>query len=376
MEREIVLWHELSGEGDTCLRLIEEVAEKIGKERGVKFKLECIEIAEFVEKLNVMKHMESGPDMVFIPCDMLLFRDAGFSEVDDSFGKEKVSGELWETMKYDGIQQGVPIIGGNHAVMYYNKSIFKEAPESWEDFKKIQKSEIVPLSIDLNVSYWVMPFISSSGEWVLKDGAENLNTDGVVEGLKFLNSLYKEKIIQINSAPDQMIKKFIKGEIGAIVNGEWLYNYLDEKLKENLGVCVIPEINGKTVKTITSTVGFAFPRNSLENVDNKEDIRCFINYMLSEECQKKWVKNVKRIPINSKMLNEIIESGSSENWKKILNQMENSRVMPINRKMEGIWNSIDDGMQLLIQGEKTEEEIALEMEEIAIKFNKKKLRTK
>lgn len=373
-DKEIIIWHELSGKGDTCLKLLEKVAKITEKKTGVKFKLECIEVAWFVKKLDVMKTLEYAPDIVFIPSDMLLYRDADFSKVDADFGEDKVSQEIWETMKYEGVQQGVPVIGGNHAVMYYNKKILKKKPESWDDIREIKKENgIIPLSIDLNVSYWVMPFISSVESWPLVDGKERLNSVGVIEGFKFLNNLYKEGVLSNLSGPDVMIEKFIGGEIGAIINGEWIYNYLNEKMGEDLGVALIPDIKGKRVKTITSTVGFAFPKNSL-NSNKREEIKEFIDYMLSEECQREWFEEVKRIPVNREYFQKIIDENKSENLKNILLQMERSVTIPFHEKMEGIWNSIDDGIEMLLDGKIKEEDIAEKIENIAVEFNLKKLK--
>lgn len=370
--KEILIWHELSGKGDTCLKLLEKAAKKIEEKTGVKFRLECIEVAWFVKKLDVMKSLEYAPDIVFIPSDMLLYRDADFSKVDDEFGKNKISDEIWKTMSYEGVQQGVPVIGGNHAVMYYNKNILKNRPESWNDFKNIEKTgDIIPLSIDLNVSYWVMPFITTLGEWLLINGEERVNGKGVIEGLKFLNMMCKNGILENLSGPDVMIEKFINGKIGAIINGEWIYNYLHENMGESLGVALIPDIENKRVKTLTSTVGFAFPKKSLEG-DKRKEIKEFIDYMLSEECQQEWFEEVKRIPVNRKYFRKIIEENKSENIKNILIQMERSGNIPFHEKMEGIWNSIDDGIEMMFEGEKKEEEIAEKMQEIAVEFNLKK----
>ena len=356
---EIIIWHEMDGSADTSLKMIEEVSELFSKKTGITFKLVSMNINKFIENLNKISETGDAPHIAFIPQDMVTMDLAKLSEVPIEAKNKNISSELWDTMKFRNIQRGVPFLRGNHAVMYYNKEIFDSAPKTWEDIienkAELHNKGIIPISIDLKVSYYVMSFVCTFGEFPIVKGKTSLKNAGMVKALEFLKLLEKENILVSLSAIDAMLDKFTAGEIGAIVNGEWIFNYLYSKLKDKLGVCRIPCSNGKPTIGLTTTIGMVFPNNSLES-EYRNVLIDYAKYMTDIDCQRQWFHNHRRLPINQQVFDEIKDS-TDNNWKEIMYQMELNNFVENDEGLENMWKAMDLGLNFLANSNNIDEAI-------------------
>jgi arabinogalactan oligomer/maltooligosaccharide transport system substrate-binding protein len=358
--KKVIIWHEYDGKADTILNFLEEVAREISEKINVDFQFKMMNMVDYKEKIGNIYKTKNGPHMALIPSDVIAFAKQGlFSEVPESLFEGYADKKTYKTMSYKGKQYGVPLLGGNNAVIYYNKEILKDIPKDFEDLKKMKvnfkKKGITPMAVDMKVPFWFIPFFSAFGGWPIKDENLKLNFEALKETFGFLRELIREGVIvHYNSidpvsntdSTESMISNFIDGKIACMMNGEWICDYLiRSSCKEKLGVCLMPTIKGKQAKVTTSTAGVVFPCNSLES-EYKEPIMELVKYMMSEECQLRFFKEINRIPVNKKIIEEVKKSGS-EVTKGILNQLNFSETIPVDLRMKGIWDDIELGMKML-----------------------------
>ncbi|MBD7911878.1 MULTISPECIES: extracellular solute-binding protein [Clostridium] len=359
-KKKIVIWHEYDGKADTILGFLEEIAKEISEKINVDFIFKMMNMVEYKEKLSNIYRTQNGPHMALIPSDLIAFAERGlFSEVPESIFDGYADKKIYKTMSYKGKQYGVPLLGGNNAVIYYNKEILKNVPRDFQELRKMkvefQKKGITPMAVDMEIPFWFIPFFSAFDGWPIKDENLKLDFDALKKTFEFLRELMQEGIIVHYSSIDpvtntdstkSMIGNFIDGKIACMMNGEWICDYLiRSSCKEKLGVCLIPNIKGKQAKVTTSTAGVVFPCNSLES-QYKEPIMEFVKYMMSEECQLRLFKEINRIPVNKKVVEEVKRSGS-EVIKGILNQLNFSETIPVDLKMKSIWDDIELGIKML-----------------------------
>lgn len=365
-KKEITIWHELSGEGDTCLRLLTEAAEKLSKEKNVNYKLVKMEFDEFMDKISKVEETGVGPDMIVLINDMLVLEGAAFSKVPDSVNNGAIADSLWKTMCHEGVQKGVPMVGGNHHTFYYNKKHFKTAPKTMDDLinatEELKSKGILPFSIDPGIAFWDIPFMMNFNGWPVKDGVLKLDTPGMKQALEYIADLEEKGTMVRTCALDEMQEKFIKGEIASIINGEWLYNYFHEQLGDDLGVCMLPTLNDKPLGTLTTTVGLAFTNNSLES-ENKEEILDYARYLISEECQHKWYYDVKRIPLITSLLDKI-KKEASDNDAEVIKQMEASRPISPELGTKNMWKAMQDAIPKWAEGQSVDDTLK-EMQSVA-----------
>lgn len=301
MNKEIIIWHELDGFGDSSLKMIESICKEMYDQYDISIRLVKMNITEFLEKLENLDSIEEKPDVALIAQDMVGIGIKDLSTVPDEYAKY-MDKAVWDSMKLDGVQKGLPYLQGNHAIVYYNKEYYNNKPKVWDDLFKVNDKKVIPFSVDLNVGYWALPFLytfskgNNEGKLITEEGEEKT--------IKFISNMCKNKKMISTTAISDMLTKFKNGEIASILNGEWYYKYLVEVMGDKLGICVIPEIDGEQVVGASSSIGMAFPNNSLYG-EKKEEMSKFLNYMLSKDVQYRWYKEYYRLPVNKEVLSEL-----------------------------------------------------------------------
>lgn len=353
-KKELVVWHEFDGPGDTSIEVLEEICRLYSERYGVHVISEVMSIQELGDRLVDIEHTGKGPHMAFVPADMVVFKDrALLSEAPVELFASELGEKMRLSMTMEGTAYGVPILTGNHLVLYYNKDIYAQPPASWEEIEQLSESlkqrGIKPIGGDMSQSYWFMPFFTAFGGWPLKDGKADLVNASMRDALQFVKSRIEQGVLANLDGPTALLEQFIAGEIGAIICGEWIFNYLDRNLGQKLGTAKLPDIGGKPSVPFNSSIGLIYPNYSLESED-REFILSFTQFMLSEECQMKWAEIVQRIPSNGNVQRNLLAKGSP-NKQAILSLLDHSRTMPIHPNMIAIWASIGAGLDVLQEGQ-------------------------
>lgn len=124
--------------GDFSLCYFQTICKELEEQKGIHFNFVRMNISPFLYKLRHLDQEIEKPDIIFIAQDMVSLEEASLSEVPSKFS-HYMSQNIWNSMKYKGIQRGVSYVQGNHAALFYNKDFFKEVPKSWNE---IQDSSI------------------------------------------------------------------------------------------------------------------------------------------------------------------------------------------------------------------------------------------
>ncbi|MCX8130254.1 MAG: extracellular solute-binding protein [Clostridia bacterium] len=374
-EKEIVIWHEFDGPGDLSKNVLEEICNDFSNKYGVSIKPEVMSLKEMVERIDSIYITGEGPHMAFVPSDLsLLGKNALCSDVPGKLYKGIIPEKMLQTMNMNGRQFGLPVLGGNHLIMYYNKDILGKAPESWEELEEISgellSEGFIPASTDVNQSYWLLPILSACGTWpVVDNDSEKLDYSKVKTAFSYIDYLMSKGVISSFNASYEMLDKFHSGDIAAIVNGEWVYDFISGNLGEKLGVCAIPSIKGMNSTPVTSSIGLMFPNNSLES-DLRDYLLEFASLMISEECQIRWANGVNRIPLVPSALDKV-EKTSTYNRKVVLEQMKAGYPLVPGNKTANTWNVLEFGIDLYWNKRVELDEVIVQMEERAKNLNKK-----
>jgi arabinogalactan oligomer / maltooligosaccharide transport system substrate-binding protein len=354
-----VIWHEFDGPGDTSKSVLDEICADYTERLGVKVTPEVMNIEELIDRLKSVKKSGVGPHMAFTPSDMAGMAEVAlYSQTPSGLFRDKLSEASLSTMRMNGAQYGVPILLGNHLVMFFNRDIFPEAPQTWEQLEqavqRLSQRSVVPIGADLRHPYWFIPFLTAFGGWPIQGAEPNLGTAEMRRALSFVRTGLQTGVIASFDGSTSLLDKFFAGGIGAIICGEWIFNYVDQHMKEKLGVGGLPAIRGVRPVPMTSSVGLVFPNRALES-EYRDDLLAFAEYMLSDECQRKWAQQVHRLPASEAILNDVM-STSSANKREIVAQLRNCRPIPVHAKMSSIWEAMKAGLDVLVNRGGTPEE--------------------
>lgn len=352
--KKLVIWHEFDGPGDTSIELLERLCREYSRQNEIEVVPEVMNISELVTRLNLVGEGGEAPQMALVPADMAGFGEkAKYSRVpDELLAKVAPHGSgFLQSMRSEGIAYGLPVLTGNHLVLYYNREIYPEPPVSWEEIEDLgdglKERGITPVAADLREPYWFIPFLTAFGGWPMSEGKPCLPQNEMKRALQDVRTrMDRGHLASLNGSTD-LLEGFIAGETGAIICGEWIYNHLDRHMKDRLGVARLPSIQGRPSFSMSSAIGLVFPGDSLES-ELGEEIVSFAAFMLSAESQMKWGTEVQRIPVHSEA-REKLKDLTDVNRGTLTELLEESRSMPIEPKMASVWEAIRAGLLILAE---------------------------
>lgn len=347
---ELLVWHEFDGPGDTSVEVLEEIGRRYEAQYGVRVRAEAMSIAELGQRLTRLPEDGPGPDMAMVPSDMTNYWEAaGLSEVDAAPLAGLMADSVLDTMRVGGRLYGVPVLTGNQLVLYVNTEHYPEPPRTWEELERgagrLREAGVVPLGADLGQAYSFIPFLTAYGGWPLAEGRVLLDTDAAERALAFVGKGLSAGTIASMDGATTLLERFAEGSIGAIVTGEWIYNYLSRRMDGKLAVGAIPAIDGSAAVSMCSSIGLLFPRRSLSSPRGAA-LRAYAAFMLSDECQQLWADRVQRIPATNAAL-ERLETAGAPNKRQLVAQLRASRPMPVSPYMIAGWVGMEEGLKRL-----------------------------
>lgn len=347
---ELVLWHEFDGPGDTSVEVLEEINRRFEGIYGIRVRSEVMGIAELGRRLTRLPEQDAGVDMALVPSDMTSYWEASrFSPMREPWCEELVPAAVLDSMRIGGALYGIPVLTGNHLVLYYDKQRYGASPPSWETlgrFAEEQREEgVAAIGMDLTQAYNFIPFLTACGGWPLREGRIALDTDEAEQALRFLYLQVGSGTMVSRDGATALLEQFIDGQLGAIVSGEWVYNHLSRSMGQRLGVGPIPEIYGTRPVSMCSSIGLVFPGQALAS-SRGAALAAYARFMLSAECQQLWAERVQRIPAAAAALRQLM-SGGSDNRRQLIDLLAASRPMPCSPYMIAGWVGIEAGLRQL-----------------------------
>lgn len=321
------------------IRLFEE-------KTGIPTKTQWVDQSDL--KLKLIEQVETGetPDVVLIPADHLgLYNLVHYSKVPASLIDSSIDESYLQTVKVDGNYYGIPIIMGNHLVLYYNRSLVSKPAETWDQLlaTQVQFTQKGLITIDWSFTemYWFAPFLGAFGGWPITDSKITLNTPAMEQALSYYWGLANKGLVNPDCNYDCAFNNFINRKSAYVINGIWSYRQFLDVHGDDLGVALLPAIKDKPLTPMFSTHAIAFPSDSL-NGPKKAAITKLAEFMQSAETQRQIWSEINEFPVNNIILQEV-KKHADENNKVLLDQLTQAKAMPSDTAMTYAWPAINKG---------------------------------
>lgn len=278
---------------------------------------------EVVSKVRNMLSVGEVPDLVFMGgygkdsvYDFMVKKEKAldlmpYIQADDEF-KKNVAPEIiscWEEQNHLYTVSDVLLPAGGY---WYNEEIFnqagiKEIPQSWTEFLDVcdkimdwssrTQSEVIPIQITQENSAYLADALFLE-EGTNKSVIENLTYEKFLEAIQLMK--------KIDSYDAQSGKQYGYRDAGAMfndekaamyINGAWAGKLISEKL--NVKYAPFPGTDRKTSACLSACNGYI-----VGNTGNEEKMQAsieFIKYILSEEVQKRILKETGQMPSNPRI---------------------------------------------------------------------------
>ncbi|MEC0241005.1 maltose ABC transporter substrate-binding protein [Paenibacillus dokdonensis] len=329
----------------------DEIAKQFTAKYNVPVKIEEVAPTDQVTKLSQDGPSGLAADVVIFPHDNLgRAVEAGLLLANDTFKDETTKNNTEASIQgvtYDGTLYGYPRAAETYA-LYYNKSIVKEAPKSFEDVIAFGKTftdnakKKYAIMWETGNMYFNYPFIATTGGYIFgKNGTDKddigINNEGALESLKVYQEL--KSILPVKSGdinPDIKRSLFNSGDVAMDINGPWELGGYKKALGDNLGIAPIPSIGGKTAISFSGIK--AWYVNSFTKYPNASQL--FAEFASTKDAQLLLNEKVGSIPTN----NEALEADQIKNDPYVsafAEQAKNSQPMPSIPEMGNVWSPVN-----------------------------------
>ncbi|MDP5214472.1 extracellular solute-binding protein [Pseudoalteromonas tunicata] len=358
---EISVVHTYENEG------FKHLIEKFSEKTGVKIKISWLDQADL--KVRILRSAEKNvtPDVIIVPADHLgLDERVHFSEIPAELISSDINQNTLATASINGRTLGIPIISGNHLLLYYNKKWVKEVATDWQTL--IAQREQLPKSLHLiswsfMEMYWFIPFLTAFDAKPIIGVMPNFKNDEVQNALQFVWQLAKQQIVDNLCDYRCAFERFSQGESAYTINGVWAFGQFKQSLGDDFGLAPLPNINHHAMKSYYSSYVVAFPKNSL-NGEKKEILTQFALFMQSEALQNEIMTQLNDLPVHNKILAKIRQS-DNQYLKIIIKALDQSIAMPTNQNMAIIWEAMLKGFTRYGSGAMNAEKASIYMQKIA-----------
>ncbi|WP_217874487.1 sugar ABC transporter substrate-binding protein [Pseudoalteromonas shioyasakiensis] len=309
----------------------------------------------------------NSTDVIIVPADHLgLDKYANYSVIPDSLIADTTDKRTLETAKLNNKLLGIPIIQGNHLLLFYNKQFVKQPIENWQDIYQIQPSlpeKVKLVTWSFMEMYWFIPFLSAFNGDLLVDNHVQLNTPAMKSALKFVWDLNKENLVDRQCDYTCSSNAFKAQQAAFTIDGAWALKTYEEALGNNLGVQQLPKLNGEYMQPYYSTFVLAFPNDALNGV-NKDNLIQFAKLVQAEKFQTLVWQKLQDIPVNTKVLNNLKAQQGTE-LATLIDAMQFTKAMPSTASMIIVWEVLNKGFIRYGSGALTAEQAGLFMQGLA-----------
>jgi arabinogalactan oligomer/maltooligosaccharide transport system substrate-binding protein len=283
-------------------------------------------------------------------------------------------------LSHGGQTYGVPVNGGNHLMLYYNKELVPQPPQTTDELIALGKELILrdryALVFTQTEPYWLIPWLGGFGGQVFaEDGVTStLNTEAMIKALQLLQDMKLEHgIMPQESGYGTSEKMFLEGRAAMLINGDWVLDEYHKSLGENLGVARIPMVSetGLWPAPYSSGKAILISKNKNQDSETMELLLDFIRFATNLKNQQDLVYYLNRLPglkeiyegnlLDDSQINEILTRSAS--------QLSVAVPMPAVPQMRNNWDAMRPWMVKVLDGTATPLEAALGMQTQAEVFH-------
>lgn len=292
-------------------------------------------------------NMRQMPDIVIVPSDFVGLTELKFSTIPNNWLSTELSVDSLKSAQVGSEYKGIPIIYGNHLLLYYNKALIPNPAANWQTLAS-QKTSL-PKGVNLigwnyYEMYWFIPFLGTFGDFPYVNGKVNLQTKGMKKALSWYKQLAQSKLVDNLCDYDCNKNAFLSGKLAYTINGSWAFNQFSDVLKQDLGIALLPSYKGNAMRPYFSSHVIAFPDHALaEHNPKRQKLKQFAEYFQQQEAQMAIWQQLKSLPTNRKIIDTLIAK-NDPNLNVIFEQLDASEPMPNDRNMAIIWEAMLKGV--------------------------------
>jgi maltose-binding protein MalE len=371
---EINVWDDLNPKEQ--IELMNDLEQFSKENQGIKVKSRHLRSEEeLIDQFKAASLAGAGPEILIsrIEASSTLAAASVLKPLTDEKYYSDILSGLLEMSRYEDKRFIIPFRAYDFLMLFYNKDLVQTVPATFSDLLAYcqevndPKEETYGFLLNAKEADWIIPFIGGYQDWIYDydSGAISLDSEAMLQTLKFLEKIYKEdKLLPYDYEYEDINNAFLSGKAHMIINGSWAVNeYTEAGL--NFGVAKIPIV----------WEGYKNPTPMIDGYGFMVNINCFgeslaaanklIAYFMSTEVQEKWNSGTQTVSV-LKSIEQLSSIKNDENFTGQFDQAVICRGKPPEDILRFIRDAIMINAENVLNGNITAEEAIIKMQEDAL----------
>jgi maltose-binding protein MalE len=357
--KQLIIWHNQDKEQAAIFRHV------IGEfERKEKVQVALETGMDLSTSLLVQRRSQHFPDAVLGPSDLVGLHDTiELSPVPSQLTPKDMDPKAVETVTVDGRIWGVPVLSGNHLLLFYHKQHVPKVASTWDELaaqaRVLTQRKLGTLALDRSDPYVFLTFALSLGSWPMPGSRPLFDRLSMPQSLRTYRTMLQQvgAIERCDSAC--VIQEFSSGRFAYAINGDWAILPIFRRIAGGFGVAALPKTAKGPMQSTRGSHALMFPARSLSGPKSKILMRLAL-HLVSAKSQQAFMQG-----FNGPVLRTVDASlsPSKDIMQASLEQLQKSHPMPNSPYVFALWRGLSAGLGLAFDQQVSDETAVRRMQE-------------
>lgn len=277
------------------------------------------------------------PDLIWVPSDFIgLQEHIDLAAIPKNWlDTDKLESSAKNHVILDDQYYGVPVILGNHLVLYSNTHQVNGNSVSWEMLVDMQSTKAMQLP--RSNMFFFMSFLTMFTEEGHIRNFE-VTEEEWVSAFRFYYKMNEQFGTTASEIGEPLSQSFITGNSQYYIDGDWARGYLSENMGDKLGVMALPSYQGKSMRSFSGAKVIGVTNSALKNEKNRVAIKTFIKQLQNEPFLIEATQDKQFISANQWVNRKQFEE--NKNFSLMYQQYIKATPMPNTYDMTLLWEAL------------------------------------
>lgn len=348
-EPELELWH-----SQQAGYVIDDIITRFNQEGSHKVHVTQIEPDKIKADILLAAQARGLPDLMLIPSDFIgLYRQMALAPLPVEWYSPAQMASALRYVTLDRQRWGMPMMQGNHLMLFYNKALVSTPVTQWQQLTAIapalKAKGVYPVNWPYHDMYYFAAFLLTFGGSPVTEGRITLDTPAMVQALEAYRTVASEQWIDPDCDYDTALARFSEGKSAYLVNGDWAFNDLVKNMGDKLGVTLLPHWEDRPMLSMSGAYVMGASRRAMDDEERQPVIKALMAFIQRDDIQQLIYRQGALLPINQRTF-AAINQHPAPHEKVLLEQFTLSIPMPSDSAMSIAWQAMDKGFERFKEG--------------------------
>ncbi|MGL6620203.1 sugar ABC transporter substrate-binding protein [Aeromonas veronii] len=334
--------------------MIDDVIARFNQEGNHRVRVTQIEPGKIKADLLLAAQARGLPDLMLIPSDFIgLYRQMTLAPLPAEWFSPALMASALRYVTLDRQRWGMPMMQGNHLMLFYNKALVSTPVTQWQQLTAItpalKAKGVYPVSWPYHDMYYFAAFLHTFGGSPVTEGRITLDSPAMVQALEAYRTVASEQWVDPECDYDTALARFNEGKSAYLINGDWAFNDLVKNMGDKLGVALLPRWQSHPMHSMSGAYVLGASRWAMDDEDRQPVIKALMAFIQRQDIQQFIYHQGALLPVNQQAFTAISRRPTPQE-KVLLEQFTLSTPMPSDSAMSIAWQAMEKGFERFKEG--------------------------